>query len=40
MEYGIRSIPTVAYFKKGEKPRDSVGVLSKTEFKKAVDSLL
>jgi thioredoxin 1 len=40
MEYGIRSIPTVGYFKKGEQPKGSVGVLSKTEFKKAVDSLL
>lgn len=40
MEYGIRSIPTVGYFKKGEQPKGSVGVLSKTEFKKAIDSLL
>jgi len=40
MEYGIRSIPTVGYFKKGEKPRGTVGVLSKNDFIKAVDSLL
>jgi thioredoxin len=40
MEYGIRSIPTVAYFKKGDKPKGTVGVLSKSDFKKAVESLL
>jgi thioredoxin 1 len=40
MEFGIRSIPTVGYFKKGEQPKGSVGVLSKTDFKKAVDSLI
>lgn len=40
MEYGIRSIPTVGYFKKGEKPRGTVGVLSKPDFKKAVESLI
>lgn len=40
MKYGIRSIPTVGYFKKGESPKGTVGVLSKAEFKKAVDGLL
>lgn len=40
MEYGIRSIPTVAYFKNGEKPKATIGMLSKSDFKKAVDNLL
>lgn len=40
MEYGIRSIPTIGYFKKGEQPKGSVGVLSKGDFIKAVDNLL
>lgn len=40
MQFGIRSIPTVAYFKKGEQPKGSVGVLSKSDFKNAVDELL
>jgi len=40
MEYGIRSIPTTAYFKKGQKPKGSAGVLSKADFKKAVESIL
>lgn len=40
MKYGIRSIPTVGYFKRGEQPKGTVGVLSKPEFKKAVDRLL
>lgn len=40
MEYGIRSIPTVAYFKKGENPKGSAGVISKGDFKKALDNLL
>lgn len=40
MKYGIRSIPTVGYFKNGEKPRGTVGVLSKAEFKKEVENLL
>jgi thioredoxin 1 len=40
MEYGIRSIPTVAYFKNGEKPKATIGMLSKPDLKKAVDNLL
>ncbi|HBM80353.1 MAG TPA: thiol reductase thioredoxin, partial [Clostridiaceae bacterium] len=40
MEYGIRSIPTVGYFKKGEKTKGTVGVLSKDQFKNAVNTLL
>lgn len=40
MKYGIRSIPTIAYFKKSQSPKGNVGVLSKAELKKAVDSLL
>lgn len=40
MQFGIRSIPTVGYFKKGQQPKGSVGVISKPEFKKAIDSLL
>ncbi|KPU45892.1 thioredoxin-1 [Oxobacter pfennigii] len=40
MEYGIRSIPTVAYFKSGETPKGSVGLLSRDDFKNAVETLL
>lgn len=37
MQYGIRSIPTIALFKKGESPRGAVGALSKSEFKRLID---
>ena len=40
MKYGIRSIPTVGYFKKGEPPKGTVGALSKAQFEKAVNSNL
>lgn len=40
MEFGIRSIPTVGYFKKGENPKGNVGVISKNDLKKAVDKLI
>lgn len=36
-EYGIRSIPTVAVFKNGEKPKGAVGALSKSNFEKLIE---
>jgi thioredoxin 1 len=40
MKYGIRSIPTAGYFKKGQEPKGTVGVLSEADFKKMVENLL
>ena len=39
-KYGIRSIPTMIFFKNGEKRNIHVGISSKEEIKKKLDSLL
>jgi|TARA_R110000851_G_scaffold196444_2_gene347375 thioredoxin 1 len=38
-EYGIRSIPTMIYFKAGEVARKTVGIKSKVEIEGIIDEL-
>ncbi|MDU7693106.1 MAG: thioredoxin [Helicobacter sp.] len=38
-KYGIRSIPTIVFLKNGEKVDQMIGVTSKQELKKKIDSL-
>lgn len=40
MQYGIRSIPTLIYFKKGEIVDRTVGVVSKADIASKLDDLL
>jgi len=40
VEYGIRSIPTLMFFKNGELVEKKVGVVSKAELAKKLDALL
>jgi thioredoxin 1 len=40
MTYGIRSIPTLLFFKKGELVDRHVGVLSKADLAAKIDALL
>ena len=39
-EYGIRSIPSLLFFKKGKVQSQIVGGVSKTEIKKTLDGLI
>ncbi|AWU39564.1 thioredoxin [Blattabacterium punctulatus] len=39
-KYGIRSIPTMFFFKNGEKKDMHIGVASKEEIRKKLDSLI
>ncbi|WP_185876591.1 thioredoxin [Blattabacterium cuenoti] len=39
-KYGIRSIPTMIFFKNGEKKNIHVGISSEKEIKKELDSLI
>ena len=39
-EYGIRSIPSLLFFKKGKVQSQIVGGVSKSEIKKTLDSLI
>jgi len=38
-KFGIRSIPTMIYFKSGEEARKTVGIKSKTEIENIIDGL-
>lgn len=40
VRYGIRSIPTLLYFKNGEMVKRSVGVVSKAEIAAALESII
>jgi thioredoxin 1 len=40
MTYGIRSIPTILFFKNGELVDRHVGVISKADLAAKIDSLL
>lgn len=40
MQYGIRSIPTLIFFKNGEPVQRTVGVVSASEIEKILESLL
>ncbi len=40
MTYGIRNIPTLIFFKNGERVDRHTGVISKDELKKKIDALL
>ncbi|WP_185861900.1 thioredoxin [Blattabacterium cuenoti] len=39
-KYGIRSIPTIIFFKNGEKKDMHIGITSKEEIKKKLDALI
>lgn len=40
MEYGIRSIPTIIFFKNGEVADKTIGLVSKDEIVKRINALL
>lgn len=40
MEYGIRSIPTIIFFKNGEVADKTIGLISKDEIVKRINALL